>query len=132
MGKDSMQIKHIRNTSAAKWAEKNGYSVHKAMVYRHRLKKHIRFGYVKTKPQETFLTSLARPHYYFAIYYCQDGEWLLYEINDHWACLTPDEVAELANKNLIHLYELDPVFANICKVPSNALQLLRMKNQRTK
>lgn len=126
------KIKRIRNTNAAKWAEKNNCSVHKAMIYRHRLKQHIRFGCMKKEPQDTFLTCLSKPYYYFAVYYRQDGEWLLYGINDHWAFLTKDEVAEFANEHLIPYYELDSVFANMCKVPNNALQLLHMKKQRTK
>lgn len=127
-----MERKHIRNTHAARWAETNGYSVHSAMIYRHKLKQHIRFGCLEKEPQDTFLTCLSKPYYYFAVYYRQDNEWLLYGINDHWAFGTKDEVAEFANEHLIPFYLLDDSFAKEHKVPTTAIQLLRMKKQRMK
>lgn len=127
-----MKTKRIRNTTTAKWAEKNGCSVHKAMVYRYKLNKLIKFGCEKTPEQETFLTCLARSYYHFAVYYRQDDEWLLWGTNDHWAFWSEDEVAEFANEHLIPFYLLDDNFAKMCKVPTNAIQLLRMKKQRIK
>lgn len=127
-----MKIKHIRNTHAARWAETNGYSVHRAMIYRHKLKRHIRFGCLEKEPQDTFLTCLSKPYYYYAIYYRQNGEWLLYGINDHFAFWSQDEVAEFANEQAIPFHLLDENFAKEHNVPTTAIQLLRMKKQRTK
>ena len=127
-----MRTKKTRNTTAAKWAEKNGCSVHRAMVYRNKLNKHIKFDCEKTPEQETFLTCLARSYYHFAVYYRQDGEWLLYGTNDHWAFWDYNEVADFANEHLIPFYLLDENFAKQHNVPVTAIQLLRMKKQRMK
>jgi len=127
-----MKNKPVRNTVAGRWAADNGYSIHKAIIYRHRLKQNIRFGCAKTGYRDTFLTCLDKPYYHFAIYYRQDGEWLLYGINDYWEFRSEYEVAEFANKHLIPFYELDSGFANMCKVPNNAVQLLRINKQRIK
>ena len=125
-----MERKH--STTTAKWATKNKCSVHKAMAYRYKLNKLVKFGCEKTEEQETFLTCLARSYYHFAIYYRQDGEWLLWGTNDHWAFLTEDEVAEFANEHLIPFYLLDEKFSKQHNLPTNAIQLLRMKRQRSK
>lgn len=127
-----MIMKKQRNTSAAKWAEEKGYSVHKAFVYRHKLKQHVRFGCLEKEPIPSFLTCLDKPYYHFALYYRQDNEWLLWGVNDHWAFWTKDEVAEFANEHLIPFYLLDKDFAKQHHLPTSAIQLLRIKKQRIK
>ena len=127
-----MKVRKTRHTTAAKWAEKNGCSVHKAMIYRYKLNKLIKFDCEKTEEQETFLTCLARSYYHFALYYRQDNEWLLWGVNDHWAFWTEDEVAKFANEHLIPFYLLGKDFAKQYNVPTTAIQLLRMKKQRMK
>lgn len=79
-----MIMKKQRNTSAAKWAEEKGYSVHKAFVYQHKLKQHVRFGCLEKEPIPSFLTCLDKPYYHFALYYRQDNEWLLWGVNGHF------------------------------------------------
>ncbi len=124
--------KRTRNTLAAKWAQSYNCSVHKAIIYRHKLKKHIKFGYFETDPQDTFLTCLAVPHYYFAVYQMNNGKWELYGINDHWAFENPEEVADFGNKNLIPFYCLTDEVAKEFGVPNDAVQLLMMNKKRVK
>ena len=124
--------KHTRNTVAGRWADKYSCSIHKAIIYRNRLKKHIKFGCEKTPEQETFLTCLAKSYYHFAIYYYQNSEWLLCGTNDHWAFRSPEEVAEFANEHLIPYHLLNDDFAKECKVPITAIQLLLINKHKVK
>jgi len=118
--------KRMRNTIAGQWATKNGYSIHKAFLYRNKLHKLVKFDALQGGPYGTDNSV----NFYFAAYYFNKGEWLLYGINDHWAFWSPDEVAEFANKHLIPYYELANDFAKQHNIPTTAIQLLHMKKQR--
>ena len=113
-----MKNKHIRNTVAGRWAIDNGCSVHKAIIYRNRLKRYLitfRFAMYKWDTAPSGFRRLQ-----------------LVLTDDRHCCYTENEAIEYANTYILPKIQLNDYWAKVYNVPANALQLLHINKQRMK
>lgn len=135
-----MKNKTVRNTVAGRWAADNGFSVHRAIIYRRRLNQYLMPGILREEreinnspnPMDRYLTTFR-----FAMYKWDTApsgfKRLRLVLTDDWhCCYTEDEAIEYANTYILPKIQLNDYWAKVYNVPANALQLLRIKKQRTK
>lgn len=135
-----MKNKTIRNTVAGHWAADNGCSVHRAVMYRNRLKQYLIPGILREEreinnspnPMDRCLTTFK-----FAMYKWDTApsgfKRLQLTLTDDWhCCYTENEAIEYANTDILPKLQLNDFWAEVYNVPANALQLLRINKQRIK
>ena len=135
-----MKNKPVRNTVAGRWAADNGCNVHKAIIYRNRLKQYLIPGILReereinnsSNPMDRYLTTFK-----FAMHKWDTApsgfKRLQLALTDDWhCCYTENEAIEYANTYILPKIQLNDYWAKVYNVPANALQLLRISNQRIK
>ena len=135
-----MKNKHIRNTVAGRWAIDNGCSVHKAIIYRNRLKRYFIPGILREEheinnspnPMDRYLITFRFAMYKWDTAPSGFRRLQLALTDDRHCCYTENEAIEYANTYILPKIQLNDYWAKVYNVPANALQLLHINKQRMK
>ena len=135
-----MKNKIIRNTVAGRWAADNGFSVHRAIIYRRRLNQYLMPEILREEreinnspnPMDRYLTTFRFALYKWDMAPSGFKRLQLVATDDWHCCYDENEAIEFANTHILPKLQLNNYWADVYGVTPTALQLLRIKKQRTK